>query len=695
MDRKVIIGVLLLMFISFIISIISYFYEPLKLSRWVFLICLVFIVFRSLDRFYVTLDLTLQDTIKTKVKYLFLVFLLLVTLSSLKFKFLDKVTSVLEPMQLYLTITTVVFGFVTFYLNKEVIDEVEEEKDEEEKEELKRANEFGKKFRRLSWFNFDYGVSKAFRKKSYLEGMFRVLVSPFVWIGRLPYSLIKWMYKEGWWYGGGLIFLTITGFILRVWNLTILDPYTDEYMHLVAGKTLIEGGALEYTRAALVTHSVTLFYWIGNASSFYEYLFWGRLPGVIFGALTTIPIYLLAKKINKSVGIISAILWVTSPWAIGVSKTVREYTYYPFFILIICLMFLKLFELIKERNFRDKRIYFLSFTVLAFIYYTMKIDTLSTLKVGLLIIIVLIVLQVLFNFKYVLRIFTNKNILIICIFLSIIVGYFLISYILNSGHLSFDSLSPDMTKHNYIMRPTGSPMNWWASANFTNIVYFLIAIGLLFFITNKNYFTQFSVFSALLLFYVFIFDRYNRPRYLFYILPFLTILVASSLYGLIKNRINYKKISKIIYILFIILFVFSNFNYENTLYPLNSNRHGYVRTTNEHHDRVEGTISFLSDKISEDDVFITTIMGSALRLSKSIRIENIHYYRYREEDRFKKVEEIVNNNQQGFMILDWRRNGYWVEGYPRKNVPINHSFMIGNTSVKLIQDDGIQVYRWE
>jgi len=68
-----------------------------------------------------------------------LILLIAVAISSLNFDFIDKISllktviSFLKQYQLYLTIATIAFGAITFYMNRDIIDEVENEKDNEEK----------------------------------------------------------------------------------------------------------------------------------------------------------------------------------------------------------------------------------------------------------------------------------------------------------------------------------------------------------------------------------------------------------------------------------------------------------------------------------------------------------------------------------------------------------------------------------
>ncbi|AKB86158.1 glycosyltransferase family 39 protein [Methanococcoides methylutens] len=573
----------------------------------------------------------------------------------------------LGDLKTEIIIAAILFGALTFYLNREELKRIEERICQEKLDEKKREKEFAKKYPRI---NQVWGMR---------------------WIG------IE-IYKEGWLYSGTLISIVLIAFIIRIWNLTILDPYTDEYIHLVAANNLIEMGETSYTRAFLVTHLVKIFFIIGNATSFYEYLFWGRVPGVIFGALTIIPLYYLAKRINKPVAVISGILFAISPWAIGVSRNIREYTYYLFFILIACLILIKMLEYSYDNSKKNTfKLGIYSFVLIGFLYYSSKIDYLSSLKISFLIYPVILFYFLLFNYQKVLtNINFNKKIYYVYLIICLLFGAFLLDFIINNFQVLFGNVEKTELWFNYFFKSSGSPMQWWSDSVFTYIAYLVFSIGFIcaLYTKKREYFMHFLIFSAFIIFFVFFFNRYASPRYIFYALPFFCILISMSIYSLINlKKVFSKSYSKIAYIVVLFLIISSIFNINNTIYPITSDKHGYVKMTGEHHDKAKDTILFLENEIQEEDVFITTIFGPVIQLAFDINIneENNHQYIYRDSERFDRVEEFMENNSQGLMILDWRRNGYWVNGYPKEG-----EFKVGNITVKTLQNkDGIQVYRWK
>ena len=67
-----------------------------------------------------------------------------------------------------------------------------------------------------------------------------------------------------------------------------------------------------------------------------------RLPSTIFGALTSILIYLLAAELfGAEVGLIAAALWAFDPMAIGFNRIAKEDTFLLFFFLIGSILWLR------------------------------------------------------------------------------------------------------------------------------------------------------------------------------------------------------------------------------------------------------------------------------------------------------------------------------------------------------------------
>lgn len=67
-----------------------------------------------------------------------------------------------------------------------------------------------------------------------------------------------------------------------------------------------------------------------------------RLPGVIFGALTTLLIFFVARALfGTSTGLLAAALWALDPTAIGFNRIAKEDTFFVFFFLLANVFWLK------------------------------------------------------------------------------------------------------------------------------------------------------------------------------------------------------------------------------------------------------------------------------------------------------------------------------------------------------------------
>ncbi len=570
-------------------------------------------------------------------------------------------------LERYLLAFTAFLGAFSIYLNAERIKAEICAQKEQDKDEL---------------------VLEAKKKKKFIQKYKSLAKAPIL------NHIIIWFHTEGRIYSFGLVTIVVGAFILRMHNLTILDPYADEYAHLVAAKDLINIGETTYTRAFFVSYLVKNFLQIGDPASFYEYVFWGRIPGVIFASSTILPLYFLARKINKPIALISSFLFAISPWAIAVSRNIREYAFYPFFILITTLLFLRLLEMILhfKREFLTKIVLYSSL-IFIFFYYTYKIDTLSTLRISLLIFPVTALYFFVVNFKQIFVKQRKKAFLI----LGVLIGltFSLLIYAINSPHVTFE-INISLNSIRFFFNPDAPPMQWWFGNNFNYIAFIFIIAGITYAITKgkKEYILPLAIFTTLIIFFVFFFDRNIRPRYSFYLLPFFTILVSTGIYSIfyfIKNEIKTNSL-KYLALIVSIIFILITFNLQNTIYPITSDVHQLNLVTDEYHSKVESTIEFFEEYgIEEDDYFITTIFGSILQLHFDISKERDFYYNYRDEDRFDYVRNIVASKPQGFIVLDSRINGEFAEGFPKEG-----SFKIGETIVKVLQNkDEMQIYRWE
>jgi hypothetical protein len=117
--------------------------------------------------------------------------------------------------------------------------------------------------------------------------------------------------------------------LLRSVKLDNVFPAVDEYYHLIAAEQIIKGAALGsvYPRGLwVVTLPISL------ALRIFGHQLWAaRLVGALFNVAAIVPLYLLARKINRPVAGLACLLYASSPWIVTFARVAREYAYYPFY----------------------------------------------------------------------------------------------------------------------------------------------------------------------------------------------------------------------------------------------------------------------------------------------------------------------------------------------------------------------------
>ena len=138
-----------------------------------------------------------------------------------------------------------------------------------------------------------------------------------------------------------ILFLLISGFILRIYDLGIQSFWFDEAISSTAAVAFLETGTptfpsgLVYSRAILNTFLIALSFKIFGITEFAA-----RLPSVMFGMLTILLVYLMGSKWgNHRIGLIAAVLVTFSVWEIAWSRQARMYQQLQFFYLLSLYLF--------------------------------------------------------------------------------------------------------------------------------------------------------------------------------------------------------------------------------------------------------------------------------------------------------------------------------------------------------------------
>lgn len=285
----------------------------------------------------------------------------------------------------YLTAISIAFGFLTFYAHRNKVEkEIEDGKITEERKEKKRFNEFDKKFKWLTFFNFQYGVKSNWKEKRYFVSILRALVSPFIWFAKIPYSLVRWMYKEGFLYSICFLLLLLLFFIIKIFFiLKYPGNFPDEWFHIVSGLSFIDT-----SHFARITNAFTGPYLRGSYVSLFsaflftlfgKSLFVAKLVPAIMGVFNFFILYLISKKLslNKILTLLLLLVYSLNPWIIFNHFYIRMYVFYEFFnLLLIYLSFILLDLLKRNKSSKDRAIWLVVFLIvlLNFVNYFLSYD---------------------------------------------------------------------------------------------------------------------------------------------------------------------------------------------------------------------------------------------------------------------------------------------------------------------------------
>jgi Dolichyl-phosphate-mannose-protein mannosyltransferase len=449
----------------------------------------------------------------------------------------------------------------------------------------------------------------------------------------------------------GIVIGTIAfAIFLRVFNLDRLSPLSDEYRHLLAAKAIANGSSLNtiYQRSLLiVTLPVALFFRV------FGFKLWAaRLSGVLFNSLAIIPLYLITKKINRPIAFLSCILFATNPWLIGVSRYVREYGYYPFYFYWIIYGMIVLYQNIPDdfltggwkKKLEAHTIFPAAVLLLPIIYMTL-IDSDSTFKL-------ISIAYGVFGLFVLSKIFVKSK--AFAGFLTILAILFLgglCLYSEKSGYISFHSIQSYWLRYFF-----SNPQQQWYFNRLAiiPIVGLACAIFLGIQIRKVNFIPSFflALFSISLFFYMYFFNRYIQARYLLDVDFWFVPLVAIGFWCIwvFLNLIFSGKKLPVIFISLILLAL--SINGSQILLSTYYDNYGWMPITEEYHDDVRMTKSFLFDKVKLGDALISTYYGQYVTFEGNNTFDAIYFYNFQDKNPGGYVLSIVSQQNSGWIVLD-------------------------------------------
>jgi len=498
-----------------------------------------------------------------------------------------------------------------------------------------------------------------------------------------------------------LLLTVLLGLILRYYDIDGLDSYRDEEHHIYKAFSLIGNGESVYNRAHFLSYTTAVFAKIFGAQGFYEYLHAGRVNSVLISSLVAVPIFVLGKYINQYTGLIAAFLWSISPWSISVSRLIREYAVYPFIILFACILLVELYRQLKLGKSSKKKIITYIILLLLINLYAVFVDRYSTLK------LIVLIEGTLFAVSLALIFMLDNNWKLLFGALGItLVGlaicYFSPLYNVLNYFIEVQELVNPRWAETIFLPSANLPWQWWYTENIGSyyLVYGLFTIGIIAALKRREYF--YFIPLAIVLVYTFLFlyvvNRYYTALYMYYLLPFLCIIVAMSIYYIVDLSLSLKPkalgLIALVVAMGLTSYLFRPYNtYQTTVDPVFLANNKLASSGCVHNDKsdLKGEIEkYTEGKDLTRYAFITSIYEYLLKMEYDAK--NVHRYLPSNKNKFILCKSIVARNPEGIIILDAARNKSIGSGFPSE---LNEPFLFEGAVVELVYDQkGSQLYRW-
>jgi hypothetical protein len=485
-------------------------------------------------------------------------------------------------------------------------------------------------------------------------------------LARIPLlgSLSRWVYSEGTGWGLALFFVAGLGLVLRLWRLGELPPYIDEYHHLNTARDLLLGvplGDLEYRRSL---YTVTLPVWL-SFGTLGQSLWAARLPGVLANVLACLPLYALARRINKPVALLAVALFSLSPWVIAASRNVREYAVYPLVLYTLGLVMLWLYEALPEQIdfLRDARLlfgrrnlFYLGSLVLV-LGYAVFVDPKSTLKMSL---VLYLALGLLIARKIDWRRPANWAIVVFILAL-LIFGLANINKALGSRYFL-----ANLEHRNYAFFPflffEKPVQQWYFDRSLVSLVIFALALLATPLWNRRKFVLPFSllVFLGGLAAISFFYLKGERPRYAMNIEIWYTLLVAAGLFAALAlgEQLAGRRFRWLAWPVILLLF----WNFPQTLMAALHVQPGWHPVTLEYHADMAPAFDYLSAHAALGETIVSTdFVNLYQRYYRPTAFSGHPLVRFdpAEPAAYQTIFDAIQTNPSGWILLDRPRGFDW------------------------------------
>jgi hypothetical protein len=180
-----------------------------------------------------------------------------------------------------------------------------------------------------------------------------------------------------------LIFLLFL--ITRLYNNDFVNG-SDNY-NLLGIKNLYENG-ISFYKYSVITDSLMLFFVKLFGFNFFSI----KIPFLIYSFITLIFLYLISRKIDRNLALLSTFLFAISPWAIIQSRITRDYSFDLMVASIVIFLGFVFYERIREqKNLRKTLFLFLGFNLIPiFIFLLAEFNRSQVLTTGIYFLIIFV-----------------------------------------------------------------------------------------------------------------------------------------------------------------------------------------------------------------------------------------------------------------------------------------------------------------
>jgi len=518
---------------------------------------------------------------------------------------------------------------------------LEKQKKKEEAEERKLAVDFSKKYPKLN---------------------------------KIP--LARWKYSQTMLYLLAITAIFFAGVLFRLIDVEVIGIYTDEFSHLIKAMSLGDHGTTEYfkngaltepfvrprwhpaERAYFLTWTISvMFKWFGQS------LLVARLPIIILSAATAIPLYFVGKKINRRVGLIAAIIWLMSPWALVIGRMVREYAIFPIFYLIIFMVFAGFAKHLLAVLEGEKKITYSAvilglFVTLFPLIYAFYLDGASTFQQ------VIVVYFTVFLYSLYLFLSSRKigpslktRAMLFLVFLSLI-GITILSQRVVWRNVD---ISPTFNSVWIDSILSQSPRQWFFRPGLYSF-YLIFALGTLGSLATviKRKFPLFFfyalTFFTFLYIYSFHFGRYNRPRYGFVMHVWLIPILAFGVYILyLILRDQSTRIRKALALILLTVLLLFTFNPVRTYAGVYTKQKGFNRIGEEFLYQFKDVHEKYGEELRDSTILCSTCGPLYWFGTVDLMDNGVYSFLIHKDKILERAVGVLEETEHGWAILDsWR-----------------------------------------